>query len=359
MRYAPGMSSATDQQTGFRRPRQEFWEDRVVTVAEVRRMIADLDPVENDAEITHLSLEVIVPAIAAHAAYASGTARGMIHPAEAYAGHRGGTGEQLTNPDHRDRDTLTYFGMFFREGHRSAYAQRLFDRVQQIHHDVKGVSNDTQVHILGLLVFEPDQWIDRIGGRDWFSENEKQARYSLWKGVGEGMGLTGIPDSYDAFVEWVAAFERKHFKPTPEAAELYRGQIEGFSRWFPGPKPVSRRAAGQMLTAGLSDLTKQAVDAPYVAPGVRQVWANGIRVMRAAEHVRKVNLSDTWISKFSRYGATIPHDTDLQKVGYQHDMASDPRYLKAGDPRHGYTFTVQDGVRSARTDAESMTEENA
>ncbi|MCQ4118139.1 oxygenase MpaB family protein [Rhodococcus tibetensis] len=323
----------------FRQPRAEFWADRRLTVTEVRKLIEKLDPLEDDAEITHLSLEVLVPPMMAHAVYASGTARGMTHPAEAVVGYRGGRGDQILRPEHRDRDTLTFFGLFMREGHRSARAQEIFDRVQQIHHDVRGVGNDLQLHVLGLLIFEPERWVSDLGMPGWFTERENLARFHFWQGVGRGMGLKQIPQGYDEFRQWIDDFEREHAKPTFEAQAVYRKQVEGFARWFPGPSKI---LAHQTLSAGLNRMTRSVVDSGPVNPAVPLALSAGIRAYKAADSVRRVNLSRTWVGEFSRIGT----DPNLARLGYQHDMTADPRYRRVGDPSKSYRFTVARGVES-------------
>lgn len=327
--------------TSYRRPLAKYWEDRTVTVADVRYMIAELDPVENDAEITHLSLEVIVPPFMAEAAVNAGTARGMIHPAEAKVGYRDGTGDGLVRPHERSVDTLAFFGLFMREGHRSETAQAVFDRVQQVHHDVRGVTNTLQLHILGLLIAEPDRYVRDLGSPEFFSAKEREARYNFWRGVGTGMGLTGIPDSYDEMVAWVDEFEQRTFKPSEEARLLYQGMMRGFAGWFPGNNHFLSQ---QFMTAGLSPMTRQAVSAPKLLPGFHKALSVVLRAEKPTASIRKVNLSDTWVSQFSRLG----EHPDLAKLGYQHDPTKDKRYLEAGDPADGYRYTVANGLESAK-----------
>ncbi|WP_158056868.1 oxygenase MpaB family protein [Saccharomonospora sp. CUA-673] len=337
------MSSESGPQAGAqerRQPLAEYWEDRTMSVADVRKLITELDPVDNDVEITHLSLEVVVPPMFAHAAFTGGTARGMIHPAEATVGYRKGTGDGIVRPHHRDNDTLAFFGLFMREGYRSDAAQAVFDRVQQIHHDVNGLHNDLQLHILGLLTFEPDRYVEGLGAPGFFTDREKYARYNFWKGVGTGMGITDIPGSYHEFQLWVEDFERRTFKPSKAAREIYRGQTRSFSRYFPGP---TRILAPHVLTAGLSPMTKQAVDADPAWPGVHKALCAGMAAMRGTERFRKTNLSRTWVSQFSRLG----ENPDIHALGYQHDVTSDRRYQKAGPAEAGYRYTVARGLESA------------
>lgn len=322
--------------TSQRLPRSEFWADKSMTVSAVRQLIDELDPVEHDTEITHLSLEVMTPAVFAMLAVNGGTARGMIHPAEALVGYRNGTGDGMVRPLHRSADTMAFFGLFMREGYRSDAAQAVFDRVQQIHHDVHALNNDLQLHILGLLVTEADRLVEDLGHASFFSEKERQARYNFWRGVGAGMGIHSIPGSYDELRAWVDAFEAKHHKPSEAARLIYRKQQEVARHYLPV-------VGGQVQTATLSQLTKQAVSAPRVAPGVKAAVSAVLWAVRATEGVRRVNLSTTWVTSFSRLG----ENPDIHKLGYQHDQAADKRYQKVGNPADGYRYTVAQGLQSA------------
>lgn len=86
---------------------------------EVRRVIDGLDPQANDAEITHLSLEVLMPPMLSHIGYASAGAHVVAVPRVAERILRGGEGDQVLDPRRRDADTLTFFGELIRRGHRS------------------------------------------------------------------------------------------------------------------------------------------------------------------------------------------------------------------------------------------------
>lgn len=150
-----------------------------------------LDPIDHDVEITHLSMDVLIPPLFAYMAYTSGFARTLGNPAVANRIWREGAGDQIRTPVRRDRDTLTFFGEFMRRGHRSPQAQAVFDRVQDIHRQVKGVGNETQVHVLGMLIFDPERFAKAVGHR-WFTDKENDARFNFWLGVARGMRLRDV-----------------------------------------------------------------------------------------------------------------------------------------------------------------------
>ena len=323
----------------FQHRHPELWANRTLTVRQARRLIDDLDPEQDCAEITHISLEVMTPPLFSHMAYASGFARGTTHPAEARAVHRGAG--YLHAPVNRDRDTMTFFGLLHRYGPHSPELQELADRIQQIHHDVRGVGNQLQLHILGLMMYEPERWARDLGLPDYFTDREHQARYHLWKAIGTRMGIRGIWDSYGEVEPWILAFEEKHGARSSEGVEIYRGQIRGFEKYFPRPL---RFLAGPVLTAGLPVSARDHLDAPRVPVLVDKAMRAVATVVRLTEPVRPVNLSSTWVRDFSRMG----DDPDISRMGYQHDTSSDPRYAKVAAAGEGHRFTVAEGLQPGR-----------
>ncbi|AWT26612.1 hypothetical protein Csp1_18360 [Corynebacterium provencense] len=188
---------------------------------------------------------------------------------------------------------------------------------QQRHHDVRGVGNQLQLHILGLMMYEPERWARDLGLPDYFTDREHQARYHLWKAIGTRMGIRGIWDSYGEVEPWILAFEEKHGARSSEGVEIYRGQIRGFEKYFPRPL---RFLAGPVLTAGLPVSARDHLDAPRVPVLVDKAMRAVATVVRLTEPVRPVNLSSTWVRDFSRMG----DDPDISRMGYQHDTSSDP-----------------------------------
>jgi hypothetical protein len=93
-------------------------------------MIGRLDPLADDADITHLTMEVLTPPFMAHLGYASGAARTVASPRIAERATRQGTGDQLVRPRARNVDTLTFFSELFRFGHRSPEGIAASARIQ-------------------------------------------------------------------------------------------------------------------------------------------------------------------------------------------------------------------------------------
>lgn len=182
-------------------PRAEFWAPRHKLGRGVRRMIAELDPEDNDAEITHLSLEVLTPPIMTHIGYASAAARTVAVPHVARQIFREGTGDQIMHPWQRDADTLTFFGELIRRGHRSPEGVAACERIQQIHRAVGGVRNEDQIYTLSVMISYAEH-LALTMGRSLYGDVENRARCSFWLGVGRAMRVRNVPETKAELQAW-------------------------------------------------------------------------------------------------------------------------------------------------------------
>jgi hypothetical protein len=175
-------------------------------------MIDRLDPLVDDAEITHLTMEVLTPPFMAHLGYASGAARTVASPRIAERATRQGTGDQLVRPRARNLDTLTFFSELFRFGHRSVEGVAAGTRIQEIHRAVGRIRNDDQIFVLSQLMFG-DERIGAALGRSPYSPRQRNGLFNFWLGAGRAMGLRGLPDTRDGFLAWVTDYERTSSPP--------------------------------------------------------------------------------------------------------------------------------------------------
>jgi hypothetical protein len=93
-------------------------------------------------------------------------------------------------------------------------------RINQIHrhHDIP---NDHYLYALGALVVVPIRWLQRYGWRRPCC-HERRAVHLYYRELGRRMGLTGIPDSYQALAEWFDAYDREHLRHSDGAAAIER-----------------------------------------------------------------------------------------------------------------------------------------
>jgi hypothetical protein len=272
-------------------------------------MVEDLDPVEHDLEITHLTQEVQIAPLIAYIGYAAGFARTLCNPAVAHRIYRDGQGHQVAKSHQRDVDTLTFFGLYIKHGYSSEYAQAIHDRVQNIHRQVKGVGNETQLHVLGMLIFDQER-ADEYFDLGLFGDKDKLARFNFWVGVGKAMRLAEIPETREEFLTWIDDYERRTFTPSPNATESFKGQLRGLSEYVPAPiRPIVRALLVQAVKPEVRDLLGFTGPTPAREMAGKAVTKSVSKGFQAG----RLSLDRTWVSSFSRFGA----EPDIYAMGYQ------------------------------------------
>jgi hypothetical protein len=271
-------------------------------------MVDDLDPVTEDAEITHLSMEVLTPPFMAHLGYASGAARTVASPRIAERATRQGTGDQLVRPRARNVDTLTFFSELFRFGHRSPEGIAACARIQEIHRAVGRIRNDDQLFVLSQLMFG-DERIGRALGHDPYSEQQRQGLFNFWLGAGKAMRLRDLPQTREEFLGWVADYEHRNFEPTDMGHQAAEGYLRGFQDTIPASR---HRIARAVFVAMMDEPMRECLG--YHAPPRPALTAHRAqwRVFAAMTPLRRMRLDSTWVRAFSRTGPT----PDLTRIGY-------------------------------------------
>ncbi|HWX87592.1 MAG TPA: oxygenase MpaB family protein [Solirubrobacteraceae bacterium] len=289
-------------------PRSEFWEPRWLLGRDVRRLIAGLDPERHDAEITHLSLEVLTPPMFAHLGYASAGIRVNAIPRVAKRVVRDGTGDQIVRPWVRDADTLTFFSELMRRGHRSAAGAAACERIQSIHKSVGGVLNEDQVHTLCTLIFYSERLAQTMGHRV-HTDVENEARLSFWLGIARHMRLRDVPQTRVELMAWMEDHERRHFAHAPECRTAAEAHIRAIEGWFPGPlKPLARSIMVATMDDRLRDCLGYEPPSAVTIAAMRAGWRGFVM----STPVLPVRLDSSWVKSFSRVGPS----PDLERIGY-------------------------------------------
>lgn len=270
-------------------------------------MIAKLDPRREDAEITHLSLEVLMPPLLTHIGYASAGARTVAVPRVADRILRDGRGDQVRRPRQRDADTLTFFGELIRRGHRSAAGRAACERIQGIHRSVKGVLNEDQIYTLCTLIFQSEHLAAAMG-RPSYTDVENEARLNFWLGVAGGMQLREVPETRSELLSWMKDYERRYFEPSSQGRKAADAHIRGIEGWFPGPiKPLAQ----SVVVATMDDDLRECLGYRPAAPALVTTMRAGWRGLSLLTPLRPVRLDSSWVKSFSRVGP----QPDLDSLG--------------------------------------------
>jgi hypothetical protein len=64
-------------------------------------------------------------------------------------------------------------------------------------------------------------------------KNERLGYYYFWRAIGARMGITNIPESYEAFEEWSRRYERERFTFAETNRRVGSSTRDLFASWFP------------------------------------------------------------------------------------------------------------------------------
>jgi hypothetical protein len=184
------------------------------------------------------------------------------------------TGEFTNRPQKRYDDTELLISAFCEHGYDSALGRRAIRRMNRIHGRF-AIAGDDFLYVLSTMVFEPIRWNARFGWRPLL-ETEKLATFFFWREVGRRMGMSGLPESYDAFERFNLDFERERFGYTDAGHRVAAATRDMFLDWFPG---LPKRLGRPLVYALLDDSLLDALGFPHPNPALR-------RAVAAALHAR-------------------------------------------------------------------------
>jgi hypothetical protein len=210
---------------------------------DVLREIEALDPVRDHQRIVHLSFGYEFPwdsiralEIALYRTYCVPSISALLDR----------TGEFHTNTQRRYDDTSILVAEMCEWGYEHGRGREALDRMNWAHSHYR-IANDDFLYVLSTFIFEPVRWIDAFGWRRT-CRNERLGYYFFWREIGSRMGITAIPDSYEAFEDWSREYERRHFRFADSNHRVGASTRDLFAAWFPRVfTPVVRYSIYAML----------------------------------------------------------------------------------------------------------------
>ncbi len=143
------------------------------------------------------------------------------------------TGELQHHTQKRYDDTGIIVSELFKWGYADPRGQAFLQRMNAIHRHFP-IQNSDYLYVLSTFIYEPIRWCDRFGWRP-FSTIEQQATFYFWRTVGQQMGITAIPDSYEAFEQYNQSYEQTHFHYNPANQRVADSTRKMMVNWFPRP----------------------------------------------------------------------------------------------------------------------------
>ncbi|WP_018588745.1 oxygenase MpaB family protein [Salinispora arenicola] len=130
------------------------------------------------------------------------------------------TGELTERTQKRIDDTGLLMYEIVLNGFEQTRGRDALRRMNQIHRS-HTISNDHYLYVLACLVVVPTRWLERYGWRQPCC-HERRATWKFYLELGRRMGITDIPDSYEAVEAWFDDYDQAHLSPNDDAAAIER-----------------------------------------------------------------------------------------------------------------------------------------
>lgn len=154
-------------------------------------------------------------------------------------------------------DTLLFAEEASVEGIDSPRSHASTRRLNQIHGHYD-IPNDEFQYVLATTIVGPVRWIEQYGWRR-LDPIELRALAKFTTRFGELMGISGLPTTYDGYLELLTSYERDHFDFDPVNRRVTEATLRIARQTAPVPlKPVVRR----VTIALMDDALREALGMP-------------------------------------------------------------------------------------------------
>ncbi|MEV1320165.1 oxygenase MpaB family protein [Micromonospora arborensis] len=195
------------------------------------------------------------------------------------------------------------------------------DALRQVNriHRPYDIPNEEYLFVLGCLVIIPTRWLQRYGWRQPCC-HERRATFLFYRELGQRMGITDIPGSYEEFETWFDAYDAVHLTPNDDAAAIERATRSLLLGRIPRPlAPLGDGLVSAMYDDRLRRATRVAAPAWPVRAGLHLALKVRARLQCWLGAPQRTPLFSDGIKT-----RTYPGGYEINKLGPQTDEASEP-----------------------------------
>jgi hypothetical protein len=192
--------------------------------------------------------------------------------------HRTGEFERRAQKRYDDTDIIV--SELTEHGYDSDRGRAALARMNAIHGRFK-IANEDSLYVLSTFVFEPIRFNARFGWR-LMTAKEMVALFHFWRAVGERMGIRDIPERYQDFERFSAAYEARRYFFTEANHAVGVATVNLFAGWFPRPLHGLVR---QAIYALLDAPARRAFGFPDANPVIAALVLAAMKVRAAALRV--------------------------------------------------------------------------
>lgn len=203
-------------------------------------------------------------------------------------------------------DTLFFQEEAVLEGVDSERSHTAVERLNRIHGHYS-IPNDEFQYVLATTLVGPVRWISRYGWRS-LDPKEVVALTRFTTRFGELMNITGLPETYEGYLQLLLDYERDHFAPDPANTRVTEATIR-----------IGRQTSPWYLRAGFRRVSIALMDEPLrVALGMpKQPRAMVVAVdlgLRLRAQVLRF-LAGPRLAPYERAHPTYPNGFRLDQIG--------------------------------------------
>lgn len=270
--------------------------------------IQTLDPVQDHERIVYLMAKYEFPwdliralEIALMRTYCSPRMSRLLHY----------TGQFEKHGQKRYDDTALLITEFFQSGYDSPRGRQAISHMNYIHSHFS-IANEDYLYVLSTFIFDPIRWIDQFGWRKT-TPNEQQALFHFLRQVGLRMHLQAIPETLEAFQQFVLQYEANYFQFHETNRRVADATVRVVRHWLPQPL---RFAVFPVLNTLLDNSMHQAFNYP-IPPGWLVFSVRTAMKMRA--YLLKIfdfNINPRFFTE--KPNRTYPKGYEIEQLGPSH-----------------------------------------
>ena len=202
-------------------------------------------------------------------------------------------------------DTLVFQEEAVADGVDSPRARVALDRLNRIHGHYQ-IPNDEFQYVLATTLVGPVRWIERYGWRR-LDPVEIVALTRFTTRFGELMGITGLPETYQGYLELLTTYEQDHFEFDPANRRVTEATIRigrATAPWY--LRPAFRRVSIALMDEPL----RQAVGLERQPRWLVAAVDLGLRA-----RARALRYFPPRAAPYQRRHPTYPHGYELTQIG--------------------------------------------
>ena len=224
------------------------------------------------------------------------------------------TGEFVHRSQKRYDDTGLILGNIMKWGYDSPQGRAAIATMNRIHRRYD-IHNEDFLYVLSVLIYEPVRWNARYGWRP-FSGIEKHALFEFWRVVGQRMGISHIPSSYEEFEQFNQTYERLHFHYSPDNQLIGDAVVSLMQSWLPSTVAPMVPTVVKSL---VDDRLREALGWPKPSSSVRWTVRRILRWSRRSVQLLPQRQHSNFL--VDAPNATYPTGYHLATLGPEEDIA--------------------------------------